>query len=97
MPKARGSSGPTTTRSAFMSSAASTRAVTSWAGMSRSLPRLAMPGLPGAMRSSVQRGDWRFFHARACSRPPEPMRRIFIEQDSPMGTKLRGHCSGFEG
>src|SRR5438477_9199770 len=37
-----------------------------------------MPALPGAHHSFVTSGDAAIFHARACSRPPEPSRRIFI-------------------
>ena len=39
---------------------------------------LAMPGLPGAAYNFVQCGDWASFHARACSRPPPPITRIFM-------------------
>ncbi|THD82055.1 MAG: sensor histidine kinase [Phenylobacterium sp.] len=37
-----------------------------------------MPGLPGAATSRDSRGDWAIFHASACSRPPEPTRRMFM-------------------
>ena len=39
---------------------------------------LWMPGLPGAHTRRVSRGDWAIFQARACSRPPDPMSRIFM-------------------
>src|SRR5215475_5477294 len=38
----------------------------------------AMPALPGAHHNFVSSGDAAIFHARACSRPPEPSRRMFI-------------------
>src|SRR5947208_9205436 len=37
-----------------------------------------MPALPGAHHNLVRSGDAAIFHARACSRPPEPSRRIFM-------------------
>ncbi len=37
----------------------------------------AIPGLPGAAKSWTP-GDWASFQQRACSRPPEPITRIFI-------------------
>src|SRR5271169_6511045 len=37
-----------------------------------------MPPFPGAQYSFETRGDWRNFHASACSRPPLPTRRTFI-------------------
>ena len=38
----------------------------------------AMPALPGAHHIWVTWGDWASFQTRACSRPPEPMTRIFM-------------------
>src|SRR5713101_4130587 len=37
-----------------------------------------IPPLPGAQMTSETRGDWRTFHASACSRPPLPRIRTFI-------------------
>ena len=37
-----------------------------------------MPGFPGAQTSRDSSGDWVIFQANACSRPPEPTRRMFI-------------------
>src|SRR5438046_1918947 len=39
----------------------------------------AMPALPGAHHSFVTSGEAAIFHANACSRPPEPITRIFME------------------
>ncbi len=36
----------------------------------------AMPALPGAHQSFVTSGEAAIFHASACSRPPEPSRRM---------------------
>src|SRR5919108_5673898 len=46
-----------------------------------------MPGLPGAACSSVSRALWPSFHARACSRPPEPITRTLTGRE----------CSGASG
>ena len=40
--------------------------------------RVAVPALPGATSTSSTRGDCASFQASACSRPPEPMTRIFM-------------------
>ena len=40
----------------------------------------AMPALPGAHHICVTCGDCASFHTRACSRPPEPMTRIFMKK-----------------
>ena len=48
MPRARGSSGATTTKSTLFSQAQATMASTSVAGMSTHCARAAMPPLPGA-------------------------------------------------
>ncbi|MEY4268785.1 MAG: hypothetical protein RLZZ58_1, partial [Pseudomonadota bacterium] len=37
-----------------------------------------IPGLPGATNSFVQFGDCASFHASACSRPPDPINRMFM-------------------
>jgi hypothetical protein len=39
---------------------------------------LAVPPLPGATNTFCTRGLCASFHARACSRPPEPMTSSFI-------------------
>ena len=40
----------------------------------------AVPPLPGAQYSFLMRGDCRSFHAIACSRPPLPRTRTFIDR-----------------
>jgi hypothetical protein len=37
-----------------------------------------MPGLPGAKISAGFREDWESLRPKACSRPPDPMTRIFM-------------------
>jgi hypothetical protein len=39
---------------------------------------LAMPALPGAQNSVSVSGDFEIAQASACSRPPEPISRIFM-------------------
>ena len=58
----------------------STRPATSSAAIStlRTPFSFAVPALPGATMTSATRGDCATFHANACSRPPEPMMRIFM-------------------
>ena len=46
------------------------------------LTERAVPAFPGATSTSSTRGDCAHFHARACSRPPEPMIRTFISGGS---------------
>ena len=41
-------------------------------------PAPAVPALPGATKTVSACGDWAAFHARACSRPPPPIMRIFM-------------------
>ena len=50
----------------------------------------AMPALPGAHQSLVSSGEAAIFHARACSRPPDPMRRMCMKRrkhESPASRK----------
>ena len=43
----------------------------------------ARPALPGALKTRRTRGDWRIFHANACSRPPLPrLFAIYLAGDS---------------
>lgn len=51
-----------------------------------------MPPLPGATMMDSTRGDWLSFQARACSRPPLPMRRIRRDEDM-----LLKFCKGRQG
>src|SRR3954453_5980138 len=78
MPAAIGASGPTTTKSTLL---ALQKPITAgWSVMSSAThsASLAMPALPGAHHNLVSSGDAAIFHARACSRPPEPSRRMFM-------------------
>src|SRR3712207_1468195 len=47
-----------------------------------------MPGLPGAAKSLPSRGDCASFQASACSRPPEPSSRTFMEDFPPADSGL---------
>src|SRR3954447_1094340 len=76
-PATSGASGPTTTRS---TSSERTRSSSPSASSTRTgwqRPRRPMPGFPGAACSSPRDGACASFHARACSRPPEPTTRTF--------------------
>src|SRR3712207_2585819 len=43
----------------------------------------AMPGFPGAANNLSSIGDCASFQASACSRPPEPMSRTFMNDSPP--------------
>ena len=57
----------------------------------------AMPALPGAHHKRLTRGDCASFQTKACSRPPEPMTRIFtrwIEAGRrPLGQRVQNPCN----
>src|ERR1700749_4276699 len=77
-PAAIAASGPTTTKSTLLRLQNSITAA--WSAMSigtHSASR-AIPAFPGAHHSFVTSGDAAIFHASACSRPPEPSRRMCI-------------------
>src|SRR6188508_2417439 len=78
IPAARGSSGPTTVRSIRFSFANLTSAIKSLAGIATLLAISPVPAFPGVQKIRSVCGDCRNFHARACSRPPPPMIRIFM-------------------
>src|SRR5581483_9878957 len=85
MPSARGLSGPTTVRSAFFSCAnASNRGkssapiFTQEIGSPLARRSSLMPALPGVHHICVTCRDCASFQTSACSRPPEPMTRIFM-------------------
>src|SRR5574343_1904127 len=77
-PAARGASGPTTVNVTLLAWAKSARAFTSVMGTLTRRASRAVPPLPGATYTLEALGDWASFQARACSRPPEPMTRMFI-------------------
>ena len=80
IPRISGSSGPTTVKSGFTLVASSR--------MLGTLPRSAvthsasssMPAFPGAHQIRSTLGACASFHTSACSRPPPPITRIFIEE-----------------
>ena len=82
IPKARGSSGATTTKSMAFSLAQLTMPSTSVAFTATHCAAWAIPPLPGAQNSSVTLGDWASFQQMACSRPPEPTTKIFMKRAS---------------
>src|SRR5664279_4049649 len=80
IPAAIGASGPTTTKSTLLVLQKSITAA--WSAISNATHSAsrAMPALPGAHQSFVSSGEAAIFHARACSRPPEPSRRMFMRR-----------------
>src|SRR3954447_7957015 len=81
MPAAIGASGPTTTKSTLL--ALQNAIAAAWSVMSSATHSASreMPALPGAHHNLVSNGDAAIFHASACSRPPEPRRRMFMDAD----------------
>src|SRR3982751_4042794 len=80
MPAAIGASGPTTTKSISLALQKSITAAWSVISSGTHCASRAIPALPGAHQSFVTRGEAAIFHARACSRPPEPSRRMCIRK-----------------
>src|SRR3954449_7101228 len=78
MPAAIGASGPTTTKSTLLDLQNSITAEWSVISTATHSASRAMPALPGAHHNLVSSGDAAIFHAKACSRPPEPSKRIFM-------------------
>jgi len=80
IPAASGVSGPTTTSSICRRLQKSITAA--WSAMSSATHSAsrAMPALPGAHQSFVTKGEAAIFHAKACSRPPEPSRRMCMRK-----------------
>ncbi len=76
-PATSGASGPTTTRSTPSEAASAATEGPSSGSTSCSVATAAMPGLPGAACTSVTPGSRASARARACSRPPVPMTRVF--------------------
>ena len=78
MPCTSGSSGPTTIMSISFSRAKALSAGKSVAFRFTFSPASLVPALPGAIYSFSTFGLWAIFHARACSRPPEPNNNTFM-------------------
>src|SRR6266852_1995800 len=83
IPAAIGASGPTTTKSTALFLQKSITAAWSAISSATHSASRAIPALPGAHQSFVTRGEAAIFHARACSRPPEPSKRIFMNAARP--------------
>src|SRR3954454_6279645 len=78
-PAATAASGPTTTKSTALRRQKSITAAWSAISIGTHSASRAIPALPGAHQSFSTSGDAAIFHARACSRPPEPSRRMFMD------------------
>ena len=77
-PATSGTSGPMITRSGRASRAQAASAGTSSTARGRQVPSWPRASLPGAAHSSTGVFPPLSFKAMACSRPPEPIKRIFI-------------------
>ena len=86
-PATSGASGPTTTRSAASSTASAATAAGSVAVTGKIEATCAMPGLPGAAARKSTDGSAARPTARACSRPPDPIRSTRTAAD-PTGAVL---------
>src|SRR5688500_2784271 len=78
-PSTRGPSGPMTISSIECLRQKSTTARWSDGSIPTISACSAMPGLPGAANILPSRGDCASFQASACSRPPEPSSRTFMD------------------
>ena len=78
-PRTRGSSGATTAKSTALARAKARMPGTSVAETPAHSASAAMPPLPGRAKIRSARGSSFNFLMMACSRPPPPMTRIFIE------------------
>src|SRR5687768_12001104 len=83
-PATSGASGPTTTRSMSSDDARAATAAPSIGSTSCRVATAPMPGLPGAAWTSLTPGSRDRASASACSRPPEPITRVFTDDD-PIG------------
>ena len=77
-PAHRGASGPTTAKAISLVLANSASLSPSSTPILTHSATSAIPALPGAQYNFSVNGDCRSFQQRACSRPPEPITRIFI-------------------
>ena len=82
MPFTSGSSGPTSIMSIAFAKQAVAMASKSDTAIGKLVPHKAVPALPGAINKLVHNRLWLSFHAKVCSRPPEPIKRIFIDSSN---------------
>src|SRR5260370_3475293 len=82
-PSERGSSGPTTVMSGCNSRAAASKPSRFLGSPGTHVASRQMPPFPGRQNTCATRGDWRSFHTSACSRPPLPITRTFINETAP--------------
>ena len=78
-PFTSGASGPTTTRSGRFASAQATMPAMSSAPIARFVAHAAVPAFPGAQNNSCPAASCANRHVMACSRPPDPTTRIFMD------------------
>ena len=80
MPATSGASGPTTTKSILLVLQSAITAAWSVMSSATHSASCAMPALPGAQMSRSVSALEASFQASACSRPPEPRRRMFTRR-----------------
>src|SRR5262245_40419697 len=95
-PPTSGASGPITIRSAPRCRASSVTPTASVAGTGCVPAIRAMPALPGAQARAVTAGSAAKAWQGTCSRPPEPMTRMFTGGEASAGAGRRGY-SGLTG
>ena len=78
-PAQSGASGPTTTRSIACSRQNATNRSKSMGSSATQVASFSMPAFPGAHQSAPSSGDAASCQQRACSRPPEPTTKTFIQ------------------
>jgi hypothetical protein len=89
-PAASGASGPITTKSTVLASAKLATTPPSVMSISAVSAISAMPALPGATISRSHFGFCLIAQASACSRPPPPSTRMFMDPVPRSFTRLRG-------
>ena len=91
-PATRGASGPISVRSMRSERASARSSATSSAATLtlRTFGSPAVPALPGATHTSATRSEAAHLQARACSRPPPPAIRTFIEAHPSVGSAACG-------
>ena len=82
IPRTSGSSGPTTTMLMLFDSTNCLTEPKLVGLISTFVPQRAVPALPGAMNRRARRLLCAIFHAKACSRPPEPSKRTLADSGS---------------
>src|SRR6476661_3131521 len=76
-------SGPTTVKSGWIWCATESRLARLLGSPGMHVASSQIPPFPGRQYTCDTRGDWRSFHTSACSLPPPPITRTFIDKVVP--------------